>query len=253
VIQTLRDNQIVYAFWSCLQLERYVDQPFLAETLTKAQDSDIIAELPLPQSGILAFEEMMPYPNATLAGSYEFDPRVLASFTAQLYLRKALNQVHQMLYDPSKSQQGPLPHMPWNSSEFNIIKYMEEALNPQFVPQEFKFNENDPPATDILSARLRAKYYGALVITFRPFIRQIVHFNLQRTTLNSPVPISGDFRREITVPVIGPEATTENDIDPRIIEYARRGIDALIRSTQAFHGLGDKRFIITNVFGTAHA
>jgi hypothetical protein len=158
-----------------------------------------------------------------------------------------------MLYDPSKSQQGPLPHMPWNSSEFNIIKYMEEALNPQFVPQEFKFNENDPPATDILSARLRAKYYGALVITFRPFIRQIVHFNLQRTTLNSPVPISGDFRREITVPVIGPEATTENDIDPRIIEYARRGIDALIRSTQAFHGLGDKRFIITNVFGTAHA
>lgn len=215
--------------------------------------SDIIAELPLPQSGILAFEEIIPYPNPNLAREYGFDSRVLASFSAQLYLRKALNQVHQMLYDPSKSQQGPLPQAPRLDGEFNIIKYIEEALDMRFVPQEFKFDQNDPPATDLLSARLRAKYWGALVITFRPFIRQIMHFHQQRTALNSPVPVSGDFRSDVAVPVIGPEATTENDIDPKIIEYARKGIHALIQSTRAFHGLGPQRFIITNVFGTAHA
>lgn len=111
----------------------------------------------------------------------------------------------------------------------------------RFVPPEFKFDKNDPPATDILSALLRAKYWGALAITFRPFIKQIVHCSQQRTMLNSPAA------------VIGPEATLANDIDPNIIEYARRGMHALIQSTQAFHGLGPRRFIITNVFGTAHA
>ena len=32
-----------------------------------------------------------------------------------------------------------------------------------------------------------------------------------------------------------------------------KGVKALIESTRAFHGVEDKRFIITNVFGTAHA
>jgi hypothetical protein len=210
--------------------------------------------LPLPQSGILAFEEYIPYPNQYLASQYGFDPRVLSSFSAQLYLRKNLNQVHQVLYDPSKSQQGPLPQVPGLDAEFNIFKYIEEALDiSRFVPPEFTFDLNDPPATDILSARLRAKYWGALMITFRPFIRQILHFNEKRTALSSPVPISGDFRSEISVPVIGPEAKTESDIDPRVIENAEKGVYALIQSTKAFHGLGPQRFIITNVFGTAHA
>lgn len=209
--------------------------------------------MPLPQSGILAFEENIPYPNQYLASQYGFDPRVLASFSAQLYLRKNLNQVHQVLYDPNKSQQSPLPLVPGLDAEFNIFKYIEEALDMRFVPPEFKFGLNDPPATDLLSARLRAKYWGARVITFRPFIRQILHFNENRTAVNSPAPISGDFRSEITVPVIAPEATTENDIDPKVIENAQKGVDALIQSTKAFHGLGPQRFIITNVFGTAHA
>lgn len=195
---------------------------------------------------------MIPYPNATLAGDMGFDPRVLASFTAQLYLRKALNQVHQMLYDPTKPQQDPLPEVLRPDSDFNIVDYIESALNMDFVPQQFKFDKDDPPAGDILSARLRAKYYGALVITFRPFIKQIVHFNL-RATLNSRNPISAESRSDVTVPVINPEATIAKDIDPLLIEYARKGIEALIQSTKAFHGLGHQRFIITNVFGTAHA
>jgi hypothetical protein len=45
----------------------------------------------------------------------------------------------------------------------------------------------------------------------------------------------------------------KGDIDPQVVELAKKGIKALIESTRAFHGLGDKRPIITNVFGTAHA
>ena len=203
------------------------------------------------QSGILSFEEQIPYPNPSLAQEFGFEQRVLTSFAAQLYLRKALNQVHQMLYDPSKSQQSQLPQV--LQGNFNIARYIEGALEMKFVPPEFRFHEEDPPATDILAARLRAKYWGAQVITFRPFIKQILHFNVQKSATDSPVPALGDFRSDLAVPVIGPEVTTEKDIDARVIEYARKGIFALIQSTRAFHGLGPQRFIITNVFGTAHA
>ncbi|KGQ02537.1 hypothetical protein BBAD15_g12250 [Beauveria bassiana D1-5] len=40
---------------------------------------------------------------------------------------------------------------------------------------------------------------------------------------------------------------------PQLLVFARKAINALIESTRAFHGLGEKRPIITNVFGTAHA
>ncbi|KAL1840440.1 hypothetical protein VTJ49DRAFT_478 [Mycothermus thermophilus] len=221
------DNQLTFAFWTCLQLE-----------------SDIIAELPLPQSQILAYEDMMPYPNIKMAEEAGFDQHVLQSYLAQLYLRKSLNQIHGMLYNPEK----PLPATVAAGS--NIIDYIQSLLDMRFVPPEFKFDINDPPAGDILSARLRAKYWGAQVITYRPFVRQILEHNFQRTmALEGQMPASVDFRSGVVVPVIGPD----EKIPAEMIEYARKGVRALIESTRAFHGLKEKRFIVTNVFGTAHA
>jgi hypothetical protein len=213
-------------------------------------DSDIIAELPLPQSHILAFEEIMPYPNINLAKSLGFDDHVLQSYLAQLYLRKSLNQIHQMLYNPENPQ--PLQAQSGMPAG-NIIEYIQNSLDMRFVPPEFKFKHNDPPARDILAARLRAKYWGAQVITYRPFIRQILEFNHKAMLMESPVPTSGDFRSDVSVPVIAAGARTPGDIPQEVIEYAVKGIRALIESTRAFHGVEDKRFIITNVFGTAHA
>lgn len=205
--------------------------------------SDIIAELPLPQSHILAYEDIMPYPNIQVAKALGFDEHVLQSYLAQLYLRKTLNQIHGMLYNPEK----PLP-LDVTSGAANIIEYIQETMHLRFVPPEFMFQPTDPPASDILSARLRAKYWGAQVITYRPFVRQILEFNFQKTANDSPLPAS-DFRSGVVVPVIGPD----NDIPPQMIEYAVKGVGALIESTRAFHGLKEKRFIVTNIFGTAHA
>ena len=208
--------------------------------------SDIIAELPLPQSHILAYEEMMPYPNINLAEEQGFNGRVLRSYLAQLYLRKSLNQIHGMLYNPEKPQ--PL-HATAGAPGGNLIDYIQSLIDKRFLPVEFAFKETDSPADDILSARLRAKYWGAQVITYRPFVRQILELNFQKTVGNdSPMPPS-DFRSDVSVPVIGPDG----DIPPGMIEYARKGVNALIESTRAFHGLREKRFIITNVFGTSHA
>jgi hypothetical protein len=64
-------------------------------------NSDIVAELPVPHSGILTYEEDMPSPNLQAAADIDgFDPLHMESYSAQLYLRKHLNQLHNMFYKP---------------------------------------------------------------------------------------------------------------------------------------------------------
>ena len=196
----------------------------------------------------------MPYPNHQLAAEHGFSEEVLQSYTAQLYLRNHLNQIHKSLYDPRDFRSI----QPYSYDGTRTVDILFESLDiSRWVPAIFRFNESDPPALDILAARLRAKYWGARVITYRPFVKMIVEFHHGRK--HSPagaapsIPTHGDYRSELTVPHIHPEAQSSRDIPDQVIEYARRGVNALIESTRAFHGLRDRRFIVTNVFGTAHA
>lgn len=233
VVREKSDNQLVFAFWTCLQLE-----------------SDIIAELPLPQSHILAFEEMMPYPNTRLARRLGFAENVLQSYLAQLYLRKSLNVIHQTLYNPEVSQNLNTPDEVLRTTA-GIVAHVQLSLDMKFVPDMFKFRPTDPPANDILAARLRAKYWGAHVITYRPFIRQILEHNCQNLSTGTP----GNGQSGEYGPAPGRESgpLSPGEMSQEVIDNAAKGIRALIESTRAFHGVPDRRFIITNVFGTAHA
>jgi hypothetical protein len=206
----------------------------------------MIAELPLPQSHILAYEEIMPYPNINLAREHGFRQAVLHSYLAQLYLRKTLNTIHGMLYDPAE----PFPvHDTILAPGGNIIEYIERSLNEPWAPPEFVFQLTDPPAGDILSARLRAKYWEVQVITYRHFVRRILEVNFKKTmSYGAPIPAS-DCRSGVVVPIPGPD----NAIPDEIYRFAVKGVKALIESTRAFHGLKEKRYIVTNIFGTAHA
>jgi hypothetical protein len=71
-----------------------------ATKITCSPNSDIVAELPCPHSGILTYEEDMPAPNYTAAVADGFEPRIIESYSAQLFLRKHLNQLHNMFYKP---------------------------------------------------------------------------------------------------------------------------------------------------------
>ena len=135
------------------------------------------------------------------------------------------------------------------------------------------WEDDDAPATEILRARFRAKYYGAKVITYRPFLEKVLeHSSTQKARqraardsvqespqlTKSQEEFSGEtYKKEVIgVPTINPDATSFDDNDRRIKDYAIKGIWALIQSTKAFHGLGDpakQRLIVTNVWGTAHA
>ncbi|TLS20511.1 uncharacterized protein PpBr36_11144 [Pyricularia pennisetigena] len=41
--------------------------------------------------------------------------------------------------------------------------------------------------------------------------------------------------------------------DKTVLEIAEKGINALLHSTKAFHNLAERRYIVTNIFGTAQA
>ncbi|KNB15417.1 hypothetical protein FOXG_13979 [Fusarium oxysporum f. sp. lycopersici 4287] len=230
-IQETKYNQLALTFWTCLQLE-----------------SDLIAEMQLPPSGLLSYEDDMPHPNMSLLEG--FNQRILDSYPGQLYLRTHLNSIHRMFYAPED------PAKPGKDKFRNVGVVSDAVSGMHWVAPSFAFREDDPPADDILAARLRAKYWGAQVITYRPFIRQILQFSHSiKNHASSPnfPSVSSEFRQDITAPVIHPKARTHGDVDPQVVELAKKGIKALIESTRAFHGLGDRRPIITNIFGTAHA
>ncbi|OTB00677.1 hypothetical protein M426DRAFT_15268 [Hypoxylon sp. CI-4A] len=229
--QSRRDNQLAFAFWTCLQLE-----------------SDILAELPLPQSGILQYEDRMPYPNSEYAVNAGFSEHIVTGYIAQLYLRKQLNQVHSLLYDSekqSKHKNGITLDDPAIEEGIKRIEEMLRNSRNRWVPGSYRWNDNDPPANDILGARLRAKYWGSQVILYRPFLRAILE--------REPWPYSNAAGSpDDQTP--GEMDEIPRNIDHRVLHYAGLAIHALVESTRAFHGIpSTQRIIITNVFGTAHA
>jgi hypothetical protein len=122
------------------------------------------------------------------------------------------------------------------------------------------WDDNDPPATDILGARLRAKYYGAKVITYRSFVLRILINSAEKSPKMQSRQVK-EIINEYKWGILDPEIDTtagsrKEEPDPKYLELAQRGINALIKSTTAFHGLGNPgrdRLIVTNVWGTAHA
>ncbi|KAI1112662.1 hypothetical protein F5Y14DRAFT_452798 [Nemania sp. NC0429] len=219
-VDSRRDNQLSYAFWTCLQLE-----------------SDILAELQLPQSGILAYESQMPWPNSLFAVNQGVETEVVQGYLAQLHLRKQLNKVHDLLYNPEREKANSQDHQKIDE-EINEIQLMLKSARDRWVPEPYRWQDDSPLPEDILGARLRAKYWGSQVILYRPFLRSILN-------------------GEVQPPYWNDHASEEQKIkgyDPRTIENAGLAIHALIESTRAFHGLkSPQRIIITNIFGTAHA
>jgi hypothetical protein len=96
VIKPSRKNLIKFAFWTCLQLE-----------------SDILAEVLLPPSGITRYEAKMlfdmpngitlqPNPDEANPNPLTSAPnifRILRFYSAQIQLRRTLNDIHTHLYN----------------------------------------------------------------------------------------------------------------------------------------------------------
>jgi hypothetical protein len=99
---------------------------------------------------------------------------------------------------------------------------IEKYLRYDFMPRSLALNDGDQPARDIIGARLRAFYWKIKVITYRPCIDRILNEHGKSHA-------------------------------GKAISYAKRAIAALVESNRAFHGLGEKRPIVTSSCSTARA
>lgn len=251
--ERIKDNRtglIVLNAWSCLQLE-----------------TDILAEMNLPSSGLPDLEyELIAPKKMTSDESYSgLEPDesdlldaqkhdyILMVYISQLYLRKRLNAIQKDLFG-SAFVGKPIGEVK-NLIDFHILSLEDWRAG---LPEALRWTaeqNNDLPA-DILNARLRAKYWGAVYLVHRPFLDFALHI----------MPIFADKDNSQTVEALATNAIGQPrdpaDIhifkaiatcsDKEIWQRAKACVDAAVHSTLALDGVPE-RPVVTNIHGTAHA
>lgn len=246
---------VKFTFWTCLQLE-----------------SDILAELDLPASGITRYEQLYStnFPKGVTLGDWT-DPQqneMMIYYSAQVQLRVILNRVHSLLYQMEKTNPK---HAGWSTRWCRELDHQLESWR-SILPPEYKWSDSDPPSSDINAARMRAKYYGARYLIHRPFLHHalhpISHQNIQSSQLSES---SSSHSGQASHHTSGPETPTaayqsnrQNNrmgpprlvniekMDRQVLQASEICVKAAIQSTIAFDGV-HRRPIVTNIFGTAHA
>ena len=265
-----RLNMVMCVYWTCLQLE-----------------SDILAEMSiLPPSRISDFQSEIAYPD----GVYESvpiesgtsveekmfaDPQIqegsMLMYSSQIWLRVILNEAHNMLYGRNARRSFDTHNIKEVAHRATAhVRILEDWR--RVLPPTLAWNDEDPPATDINVARLRAKYYGSIYVILRPYLRIANHFidfpptgasTARASHHNSPAPTSGSSsNRNVHLLV------DLSDDQRSIIGVAVKCINAAIQSTIAFDRVGaapdskyikfdasarTRRLVVTNIFGTMHA
>ncbi|KAK5162821.1 uncharacterized protein LTR77_011147 [Saxophila tyrrhenica] len=238
---------IVLASWTCLQLE-----------------SDILAEMRFPSSGIGALEnrllmpdymseneeeeeshaKIMPYDDSTPSN---FDAN-LRHYRSQIILHRLLNRFHIDMHS-DKCLNLPL------SEVRGMLKAHEDVLKDWrcTLAPGLKWDDKDAPAVDILPAQLRAKYYDARYFINRPFLDYALHIMPHvkdgGTIADCGKYCNGNPRDKAEVHLF--EAIGQFSED-EIWNASKRCIDAAMQSTIAFDRV-PPRLIVTNIHGTAHA
>lgn len=254
-----RRNLINFAFWSCLQLE-----------------SDLLAEIDLPPSGITRYESTqhreMPT-GLTLESIPESASQedILRFYSYQIQLRRTMNEVHSALY----KQKGPQKEQQKESDKHNkrpqlsLMDVLYNNLNSwRTMLNDWDWDEDDHQSESINVARMRAKYYGAKYIIHRPALFHALRMVGPPPTPGSKYSDSPEPGVAFQSPVqhgyspfpvgrrnseMGPPGRTASvKLEDGIIEAAKMCVEAAVRSTTSFDKV-PRRLIITNIFGTAHA
>ncbi|KAL6714688.1 hypothetical protein ACLMJK_008113 [Lecanora helva] len=235
-------DRIKLAFWTSLQLE-----------------SDILAELDIPPSGIQEVQDVVPYPKATITqGPYmpgeTQPPEIIVYYAAQLYVRKLLNDIQKELY---QEKDPTFKRATRSTSLRNAFVAMITDWKTN-LPENLQWRDSDPAANNINDARLRGKYYGAMYIIHRPFLHAALDYDFetpQMQSMQSP-PNKNFSNSPATGSDMGPPRMNP-DFEMRreqTVELARLCIEAAMSSTVAFDGVLDhRRLVVTNIMGTAHA
>ncbi|KAI4089929.1 MAG: hypothetical protein LQ348_003988 [Seirophora lacunosa] len=262
-----RQDLIKFAFWTCSQLE-----------------SDILAELDLPRSGIQDIN--LDYPKGFMDDFEKADmpdsaipyQTIMWYYSGQIHIRNMLNDIQSELYPPegehlpSPDDSTSLTHAPDKERAVRgtaLRDHFHDRLKAwrELLPIGLQWSDSDPPSYDINTARLRAKYYGAQYIIHRPFLRHALDNSMDFPDTQSPHAHavaayqnrSSSFSpqaMERKPSNMGPPGPTQKEKihQAEILQSARTCVAAAVQSTEAFDNIiKGQRLIVTNIFGTAHA
>lgn len=232
-----------FAYWTCLQLE-----------------SDLLAELNLPASGISRYEARVGFPKGRFFHRLDEGgapaTTMMMFYSAQIHLCKFLNRVHTDLYKVEKQGQTR-----WSSNVQEALS-MNLDLWRSSLPTTMSWDDKEPPAKDINAARMRAKYYRARYIIHRPLLYHALHYgqtgapmgSVAQTSVDSSINIAGD-PPDVLMSLVNdwnPPTVTMRELPEKLRQACQVCIESAILSTTAFDGIPD-RLVVTNIFGTAHA
>jgi hypothetical protein len=142
-------------------------------------ESDLLAEMDLPHSGIIQFEESMrlprPFPYDASMTSAEEPPGSdeLWYFLAEIALRRLLNRVSHLIYTTERSTRGangltssldPVT----TELDFQLTQWYEN------LPSPVKFPRERLPAQNQVQTVLRLRYFACRTIIYRPYILAVL-------------------------------------------------------------------------------
>jgi hypothetical protein len=230
-------NLLSIAFWSVLQLESDIraelEQLPLSPLSSMADRNNKVVRLPDICSETPVLQLFYERLDVSEVGFH---------FLAQISLRRHLNRTHTALYG-EKSASGKATYSAedlWSS-----LQSWRHVL-----PLKLQWKDDDRLSSDILIARLRAKYYGAAYIINRPYIYAALHddnIGLDYGSLSEAVKLE-DLGTSSSASTAG-----------NGLKACQRCIAAALRSTTALDGLApgaggmSKRPRISNLHGTVTA
>lgn len=132
-------------------------------------ESDLLAELDLPHSGIVQYEENVGLPGGFEQGDEEPAGRdELWYFLAEIALRRLLNRVSQLIYskDSMASTQSLEPVVA--ELDFQLTQWYES------LPQPLQFPFNRSVLQDPVQTVLRLRYFACRTIIYRPYILAVL-------------------------------------------------------------------------------
>ncbi|KAK0629809.1 hypothetical protein B0T17DRAFT_506329 [Bombardia bombarda] len=132
-------------------------------------ESDLLAELDLPHSGVVAFEE-----NVGLPGGFEGDEQEAVGrddlwyFLAEIALRRLLNRVSQLIYSKDSMASTTSLEPVVAELDFQLTQWYESLP----MPLQFPFTRAMLP--DPVQTVLRLRFFACRTIIYRPYILAVL-------------------------------------------------------------------------------
>ena len=186
----------------------------------------------------------------------------MAFYSAQIHIRNRLNDIQLNLH-PSEGESPACIHITLltlpatSTARLDKMLALRTGLHTSLckwrslLPAPLAWHDGADPPNDINHARLRAKYYGAMCIVHRPFLRIALD---NRLVARTPSP-QRDRAKALRAPEDMPPPLSATDQMDMVLDSAELCVQAAMASTVAFDGVmgTDRRLVVTNIFGTAHA